>query len=166
MKIRSDFVTNSSSSSFILSFKDEDSIYNTLKEQFPEGLNAGWSAGDFGYLHQLLREIEEADRLTEEDIKEIVKNEKWSVQWSIEEILEKKKHMSYSEIREFLDTEKGQKMISDACNEKVSKIMQKIGNDKVIVEVNHGDGGEGEDGMLEHEILPYLDCTAIRFSHH
>ena len=57
-------------------------------------------------------------------------------------------------------------MVSDACNEKVSKIMQKIGNDKVIVQVEHGDGGEGEDGMLEHEILPYLDCTAIRFSHH
>ena len=49
---------------------------------------------------------------------------------------------------------------------KVEKIMQKIGNNKVIVQVEHGDGGCGEDGMLEHEILPNLDCTAIRFSHH
>ena len=43
MKIRSDYVTNSSSSSFILSFKDEESVYNTLKEQFPKYIENGWS---------------------------------------------------------------------------------------------------------------------------
>ena len=45
MKIRNDFVTNSSSSSFILSFKDEESVRKTLKEQFPDYIKLGWSAG-------------------------------------------------------------------------------------------------------------------------
>ena len=165
MKIRSDYVTNSSSSSFILSFKDEKSIYNTLKEQFPEHIENGWSAGENGYLYQLLNEIEEADRLTENNIKEIVDNESWGVHWDIEDKLERK-GMSYSEIRDFFKTAEGEKMVTDACKKKFESIMNKIGDDKVIVQVEHGDGGEGEDGMLEHEILPNLDCTVIRFSHH
>lgn len=166
MKIRSDYVTNSSSSSFILSFRDENSIYNTLKEQFPTDIEAGWSYGDNGYLHQLLSEIEDADRLTEDDIKRIVEDESWSIRWELEEKLENEKNMSYSEIREFFETSEGQKMIDEACSEEIDRIMQDIGDDKVIVQVEHGDGGEGEDGMLEHEILPNLDCTKIRFSHH
>lgn len=165
MKIRSDYVTNSSSSSFILSFKDEESVYNTLKEQFPKYIENGWSAGENWYLCQLLNEIEEADRLTENNIKEIVDDESWDVRWDIEDELERK-GMSYSEVRDFLKTTEGEKMIADACKEKFEKIMNKIGNNKVIVQVEHGDGGEGEDGVLEHEILPNLDCTAVRFSHH
>lgn len=167
MKIRTDFVTNSSSSSFILSFKDEDSIYNTLKEQFPANVKPGWSYGDNGYLYQLLSEIKEADRLTKDDVKRMIKDESyWSIKWSLEEALESEKHMSYSEIRDFFKTDEGQKMIDDACKEKIDRIMKGIGDDKVIVEVEHGDGGEGEDGILENEILPNLDCTKIRFSLH
>ena len=165
MKIRNDYVTNSSSSSFILSFKDENSIYSTLKEQFPENIESGWSAGDEGYLCQLLNEIEEANRLTEHDVKEMIEDEIWSIRWSLEETL-MEQGMKYFEVKEFFKTEEGEKMIRDTCDEKVNNVIGKIGNNKVIVKVNHGDGGEGEDGVLEHEILPNLDCTVIRFSHH
>lgn len=165
MKIRTDYVTNSSSSSFILSFKDEKSIQKTLEEQFPKYVESGWSAGDEGYLCQLLSEISEADRLTRDDIKELVKDESWSIRWELEDKLERK-GMSYSEAMDFLETNEGQKMIDDACEKQIKSVMDKIGTDKVVVEVEHGDGGEGEDGMLEHEILPNLDCTVIRFSHH
>lgn len=166
MKIRNDFVTNSSSSSFILSFKDEDSVLSTLKSQFPKYIEAGWSYGDEGYLQQLVNEIENADRLTKDDIKEMVENESWSIRWELEEKLEYEKNMSYFEIRDFFKTSEGQKMIEDACEKEVNKLLQDIGDDQVIVEVEHGDGGEGEDGVLEHEILPHLGCTKIRFSHH
>lgn len=166
MKIRADYVTNSSSSSFILSFKDENSIYKTLKNQFPKDIETGWSYGNNGYLGQLLSEIEDADRLTEEDIKKIVEDESWSIQWKLEKKLENEKNMSYSELRDFFETSEGSRLIDDACIDEFNRIMEKIGNDKVIVEVEHGDGGEGEDGILEHEILPSLDCTKIRFSHH
>lgn len=166
MKIRSDYVTNSSSSSFILSFKDENSIYETLKEQFPKDIEEGWSYGDNGYIGQLLSEIEDSVRLTEDDIKEIIDDESWNIRWDLERKLEDEKNMSYSEVREFFETSEGKKIIENACKDEFDRIMKDIGNDQVIVQVEHGDGGEGEDGMLEHEILPSLDCTKIRFSHH
>lgn len=164
MKIRSDYVTNSSSSSFILSFKNEDSIYDTLKEQFPTNIKTGWSYGDSGYLCQLLNEIEEANRLTHDDVKEIIEYENWNIRCELEEILEK--NMSYLEISNFFETDEGQKMIDDAYKEKIDRIMKDIGEDQVIVEIDHGDSGDGEDGVLENEILPNLECTRAIFSHH
>lgn len=165
MKIRTDYVTNSSSSSFILSFKDEDSIYDTLKEQFPKDIESGWSAGEEGYFEQLWNEIKDADRLAQEDIETIVKDESYAY-WDMIETLEISMNMTYSEAKEFLKTPDGQKRFSDVLGSQIEGVMNKIGDDKVVVQVEHGDGGEGEDGMLEHEILPNLGCTVVRFSHH
>lgn len=166
MKIRSDYVTNSSSSSFILSFKNEDSIYNTLKEQFPKNIERGYSYRKQGYLGQLLEEIEDSQRLTKEDIAEIVQSERYHIRWELEEKIQNEKGMSYSEVNAFLKTKEGQRMLSDAYKKELDDIMQIIGEDEVIVQVEHGGGGEGEDGILEHEILPNLECTVVRFSHH
>lgn len=74
--------------------------------------------------------------------------------------------MSYSEVIDFLKTAEGEKLVTDSYKKKFESIMNKIGDDKVIVQVEQGDGGDGEDGMLEQEILPNLDCTVVRFSHH
>lgn len=99
--------------------------------------------------------------------KRMIKDEiYWSIKRSLEETLESEKHMSYSEIRDFFKTGEGQKMIDNTYKEEIDRIMKGIGDDKVIVEVEHGDGGEGEDGILENEILPNLDCTKSRISLH
>lgn len=167
MKIRRDYVTNSSSSSFILSFADEDSIYDTLKEQFPKDIESGWSAGEEGYLPDLLNRISDEKRLTQEDIKEIVvDNNRWAIRWNLREKYEREKGMSYLEAREFFDSPEGEKLIKEECGKIVEEIMNEIGDDHVIVQVEYGDGGMGEDGVMEHEILPNLDCTIARFSHH
>lgn len=167
MKIRRDYVTNSSSSSFILSFADEDSIYDTLKEQFPKDIEPGWSAGEDGYLSDLLNRISDEKRLTQEDIEEIiVDNDRWSIRWNLREKYEREKGMSYREAWEFFDSPEGEKLIKEECGKRIAEIMKEIGDDHVIVQVEYGDGGMGEDGVMEHEILPNLDCTIARFSHH
>lgn len=165
MKVRSDFITNSSSSSFLLSFKDENSIYETLKEQFPVVQN-DWSAGENGYLEQLFDEIKNAHRLSRDEIKALVKSESFNIEWNFVKALIRKKNMTYEEAWDYIKTDEGQQVLADKCEEEINSILIVIGNDEVVVEVKHGDGGEGEDGVLEHDILPYLNCTVASFSHH
>lgn len=164
MKVRSDFVTNSSSSSFILAFKDEDTIYKTLEEQFPQVEN-GWSAGEDGYLSQLYREICEAHLLTHNEVKEIVEEEDDTIS-EFSYYLKKKYGMPYDKERNFVFSDKGRREFEKFKRERVKSILESIGDSQIIVEVEHGSGGDGEDGVLEHEILPRLDCTVARFSHH
>jgi RNA-binding protein YhbY len=167
VKIRSDYVTNSSSSSFILAFSNEDSIYKTLKEQFPEDIVEGWSAGEEGYFNQLIDEIDNAKRLTREDLIKIFNQEKYSIRRElIRELVEKRDGMDYCDAYDYLKTEDGNSQINKVYEKRLEKFLKDIGDNKVIVEVEHGDGGEGEDGMLERKILPRLGCTIKRFSHH
>lgn len=170
MKIRNDFVTNSSSSSFILSFKDEESIYDTLEEQFPTDIEECWSAGEEGYLQQLLDEIKDAKRYTKNDVISLIEYEsRYMYEWLFRRQLTQC-GMSYSEKQEYLNTNEGKEELrkyTEGCiKERIKDAFEKIGDDIVIVEVEHGDGGEGEDGVLENKILPELDCTVVSFSHH
>lgn len=167
MKIRRDFVTNSSSSSFILSFKDEKSVESTLTEQFPKDIKEGWSAGKEGYLQQLLDEIKDARRYTKEDIASLIEYEnEYEIKWRIQKKLYIQSGMTCKESEQYLQTLEGRALIQKEINKQVKDALEKIGDDQVIVEVEHGDGGEGEDGILEHIILPSLDCTVCCFSHH
>jgi hypothetical protein len=166
MKIRRDFVTNSSSSSFLLSFKDEDSIYNTLKKTFPLDVESGWSAGERGYFYQLLDEIESAKRLTKDEILEIIDDESYGIEWTLTKRIMNARGYSYNEVYNYLETEEGIEFLKKAREQFTNSIIEEIGDNAVTVEVEHGDDGEGEDGVLEHDILPYLSCTVTRFSHH
>lgn len=164
MKIRKDFVTNSSSSSFILFFPSEDCIEQVLREQFPHEITPSWSCGD-GYLNQLLEDIDEAERLTPESVRDRIESGHYYIRWDMEDELAKN-GMSRQEIKDYLASDEGKKALGERFDAIFESVMKKIGDSKVIVEVDHGDGGMGEDGVLEKEILPSLGCMATIFSHH
>ena len=158
MKVRSDFVTNSSSSSFILSFKDEDSIEETLKNQFPKKYNKR-------YKQELLEEIHSRKRLSKRIVKNLIDEELYnSIRYRLITKNKELWQMSSVERFDFFESDEGKELMKNEMQKVIDEALAKIGDDKVIVEVSHGD--DGEDGVLENDIIPRLACKVIQFSHH
>ncbi len=158
MKIRSDFVTNSSSSSFIVGFKDENNIENELKGMM--------NPKDKVEYDTLLNDIKKC-RVTKAKAKFIFLEE--GVDWWTETALQTKyeRQKGYREFRDYLkvfeNKEKFQQELYDEFMKKFDEFKKKLEEFEYIAEVNYSDH---DNCMLEHEILPTIPCTIQRFSHH
>lgn len=154
MKIRCDYVTNSSSSSFIVGFRSENDIDSQLKESM---IN---SSRYEDVLHDIKRH-----RITKEYALEIFKDEvKWEVEFYLQYEYERKLGISFYD---WLEDETNKKAFDEAVSAKVDELYkeyeEKINACEYLAEVEYCDH---TDGDLEHEIMPYLDCTLKSFSHH
>ena len=179
MKIRTDFVTNSSSSSFILAFSDKNNIDCEVREKFK-------------LYHPMIQDIISRDAqrsnvLTKAEIMDAancmptfdeygmvsfdVENrflahilaELWYVaEWEVQSDLYDNRNMSWSEKMDYMDSDDGRKEICDLFKENFSYFAD-YDDDTIFVEVEYEDHGE-PGNMLEHEVLP-TRCV-VRFNHH
>jgi len=159
MKIRNDYVTNSSSSSFIVGFKSENDIDSQLKESMVK-------CDSIYKYDEVLRDIKK-HRITKEYALEIFKDEvRWNVKFYLEDSYEDKLG-GYTNFEKWIEKEENKKEFDDAVNSKIDELYkrfkEKIDDCEYLAEVEYCDH---TDGDLEHDIMPYLDCTIKRFSHH
>lgn len=152
MKIRKGFVTNSSSSSFILGFTSEENI---KKELEAENLKE--------YFDEVLRDVTRGIRLTKNEIleeysKEIYYDTLWDLEYRLDVPYDKK-----FEIRE---TKEFQNKLNKAITDRVSELEEDMQGYSVFVEINYSD----EDGLrystLEHHVAPNMNCCLAAISHH
>ena len=150
MKIRTDYVTNSSSSSFILGFNSEEEIQN-IANQLP----SYWAER---VIEDIVSDIERGVTSTEEAL-ELYKDYLWPYSWKFH-------GKDYWEMnKEERELEEYKQFIEDMTNDVSDDLRKKLNEYSIISIVEYEDHTDlGSE--LEHEIMPYLECTIQRVSHH
>lgn len=150
MKTRSDFVTNSSSSSFVMGFKNKDTIKTETIKGMPK--NGKYRT------NTLVKDVTDAEKKTfDETINEIEECVYWQEYY---------RHVYSSRVprlRSYGDTEECKAIVKNMTKARLKEIKEKAENDTVFLIVSYSDH---TDSDMEHEIMPHHKNTLYVINNH
>lgn len=151
MKIRTDYVTNSSSSSFILGFNSQDNIQDVITNELP----SYWSESA---IQEVIDDV--VNGITYSDTALDVYSH--SI-WSSDFVFNGKSYWDMT--RSERNSVEYQNFVQNKKDEMRNELAKELNEYDVISVVEYEDHSDFGCAM-EHDIMPHLSCTIKRISHH
>ena len=171
MKVRNDFVTNSSSSSFILAFNSNDDIDQIIQDSV-ECYSLLDSVREYKKYKQAIIDLLKSSLRTQVDvnkIEDVVREEyQFIAEYTVRDKYERAHRYEdkvYIKSWNYAKSEQGQKEIENLVQKAIQRVKDAITDKDLVYLVSFSDD-DIIGQQLEHYILPHCEFTKGVYNHH
>ena len=152
MKYRSDFVTNSSSSSFIVAFRNKEDMkeqFKKMAEKYPM------------YSHIVFQDIADNRKTYTEIVNYLKERLKWEARYYIRYEMPEYREKKYN--IDWLDSAEYKKVEKEYIDNELNKFKDNVNHRGIFAKVTYSDHTDSE---LEHYIMPNMPFVVKVISNH